>query len=201
MKGIIFSIIYLSHFRKKTRVGKETIQLCIYSWIIPGIRGMWPPDGNLDKSGGLLLFAYCSFCSEAEHVLKSKKSVLKHNWRLSCPIWILVVGMIGTPPHLVISWCGSWEGESRQPGSKMLCRYTWRWYRPSSSSGPAELGGLAPRASALGVQLSGPWRDNSLWTHTATKRLVDLGPQGYKQRVMVEGLRGLRGIIAEGPRM
>lgn len=196
----IFSIICSLHFHKKNRVGKEIIQLCIYSSIIPGIRGMWPPDRNLDKSGGHLLFAYCSFCSEAEHVLKGKNSVLKRKWRLSCPIWILVVSMIGTSPHLVISWCGSWEGESRQPGSKMLCQCTWRWYRPSSSSGPAELGGLAREASACSAQraLEGQL---TLWTHNATKRPVGLGPQGYKQRVMVEALRGLRGITAEGPRM
>jgi len=61
----------------------------------------------MEKASGHLLFAYCSFCSEAEHVLKCKQSALKCNWRLSCPIWILVVGMICTPPHLVISWCGS----------------------------------------------------------------------------------------------
>lgn len=174
----IFSIICLLHFNKKSRVGKEIIQLCIYSSIIPGIRGMWPPDGHLDKSGGHLLFAYCSFFSKADHVLKGKKPVLKCNWRLWCPIWILVVGMIGTLPHLVISWC-SWEGESIQPGSKMLCQCTWCWYRPSSSLGPPELGGLALGASALGVQLRGPWRDNSLCELLMPPRnLYALAPKG-----------------------
>lgn len=61
-----FSVICLLHFHKKTTVGKEIIQLCI-------------PDGSLGKLGGHQVFAYCSFCSEAEHVLKGKKSVLECN--------------------------------------------------------------------------------------------------------------------------
>lgn len=192
----IFSIICLLHFHKKSRVGKEIIQHCIYSSIIPCIRGMWPPDGHLDKSGGHLLFAYCSFFSKAEHVLKGKKSVLKCNWRLWCPIWILVVGMIGTLPHLVISWC-SWEGESIQPGSKMLCQCTWCWYRPSSSLGPQSWEGLRWGQVLWVFSSEGP-EGTTLWTHNATKKPVCLGPQGYKQRVMVKALRGLRGILAEG---
>lgn len=160
---------------------------------------MWLPDGNLEKSDGHLLFAYCSFWSEAEHVLKGKKSVLKCNWRLLCPIWVLVVGMICTPPHLVINWCVFWEGESRQPSSKMLCQCTWCSHRPSSFSGPVELEEFARRSMALGVHLRGLWRDNSFCELKMPPR--DLGPQGHKQRVKVEALRGLRDIIAEGTRM